>query len=548
MGCIPAVIELSFRGCKISKEKFGTKYKVIRIMPKNTKIFVIGALMLSLSLGTLDSTIIATAMPRIVGNLGGINLYSWAFSIYLLTSTTTVPIYGKLADLYGRKPLIMAGISLFLAGSLACGLAQSMEQLIIFRALQGLGAGAIIPLVLTIVADISESREERNRLQGFIGAIWGISSIVGPALGGLIVDHFDWPWVFFINIPLGLLALTLLSVYLKENIARRKHQLDYLGTALLTGAVIALLLALLQGGTAWAWDSGPSIGLFAGTLVLFGLFLVVERRAPEPIIPLSLFTNRTIALASIGGFILGCLMYGLTSYVPLFVQGVKGSSATEAGLVLIPETLSWSALSMFIAVVLRHAGFQRIVRLGTVLATIGFGLLIFFDPQTPVYYMLLAMLLIGFGFGLASNVYTLSVQQAAPKNLIGVASASTQFVRMIGGTLGVAVMGALLNGQIAARFGPILARYPEAVAKLPKDTAPANILLTPELRSTLPADFLDQLKMALSQSLGWVYILMLALALCALGAMVWFPRDEVDQPVAKAAESPLAEPVERVGG
>ena len=495
-------------------------------MAKNTKLLLIIALTLGMTLATLDTTIIATAMPKIVGQLGGITLYSWVFSIYLLTSTTTVPLYGKMADLYGRKPVVITGMTIFLLGSLACALAQSMEQLIVFRALQGLGAGAIAPLVLTIISDISTSREERNRLQGLVGAIWGVSSVVGPALGGLIVDHFSWPWVFYINLPFGIVSITLLWLFFKETIVRQKHQLDYAGTLLLTGAVIALLLALLQGGTAWTWDSLPSIGLFLAAIILTALFLQVERRVAEPIIPLSLFVNRTIAISSIGGFVLGCLLFGMSTYIPLFIQGVKGSSATEAGFILIPESLSWSLISVMIAVILRYGSYRAIVRLGTYIAVPGLGLLLLFNAQTSVPFMVVTMIVIGCGLGLSANVFTLATQNAAPRNLVGVASASTQFVRTIGGTIGVAIMGTILNAQIAQRFAPILARFSEVVARLPKDVAPANILLTPNLRASLPRAFLDQLTNALAQSLFWVYALMFALMLLSFVVMFWFPRDQ----------------------
>ncbi|MBV9256948.1 MAG: MFS transporter [Ktedonobacteraceae bacterium] len=506
-------------------------------MPKNIKLLVIIALMLGMTLATLDTTIISTAMPRIVGQLGGITLYSWVFSIYLLTSTTTVPLYGKLADLYGRKPLFLAGMIIFLVGSVACALAQNMEQLILFRALQGMGAGAIIPLVLTIIADISTTREERNRLQGLIGAVWGISSIVGPAVGGLIVDHLSWSWVFYLNLPFGIFSLIMLSLFFQETLPQRqKRPLDYLGTLLLTGTVISLLLALLQGGTAWAWSSLPSIGLFLATIVLGSLFFLVERQTADPIIPLSLFTNKTIAISSVGGFLLGGLMFGLPSYIPLFVQGVMGRSATEAGFVLIPESLTWSSISIFIAVILRHSSYRRTVRLGTFIAALGTGLLLFFMPQTPLLFMLVSMMLIGCGLGLTSNVYTLSVQAASPRNLIGVASASIQFVRTIGGTVGVAVMGAILNAQMAQRFAPILAHFSGVSTHLPANIAPANILLTPSLRNSLPEAFLTQLENALSQSLFWVYALMFGLALVGFVLLLWFPRSQTEQQVEKVEE------------
>ncbi|MBV9228414.1 MAG: MFS transporter, partial [Chloroflexi bacterium] len=269
-------------------------------MTKKAKTIVTIALMLGMSLAALDTTIVGTALPSIVGKLGGIALYSWVFSIYLLTSTTTVPIYGKLADLYGRKPVFLFGSALFLLGSILCGSAQSMGELIIFRAIQGLGAGAVLPIVLTIIGDIFEL-QERARVQGLFSAVWGLASIVGPAVGGLIVDHFSWRWVFYINVPFGLLSGILLTLSLKETVERKKQKLDYLGTLTLTGSIIALLFALLQGGTNWSWLSVPSISLFTLFLVLIILFLRQESRASEPILPLTLFTNRIIAVSSLGG-------------------------------------------------------------------------------------------------------------------------------------------------------------------------------------------------------------------------------------------------------
>jgi Major Facilitator Superfamily len=271
--------------------------------------------------------------------------------------------------------------------------------------------------------------------------------------------------------------------------------------------------------------------------LLCGLFLLVERRSAEPIIPLSLFTIRTIAISSIGGFLLGCLMFGITTYVPLYIQGVLGASATEAGFVLIPESLSWSLISIMIAMILRHAGYRRVVRLGTLIAVPGIGLLLLLTPQTGPLQLFLSMITIGCGLGLSSNVYTLSVQGAAPRELIGVASASTQFVRTIGGTIGVAVMGAILNAQIARRFAPVLAHFAGSAARLPQQIAPSNILLTPDLRASLPAAFLEQLKSALSQSLFWVYALMLALALVAALTMIWFPRELADTRIGEVSDA-----------
>src|SRR5215472_9864123 len=382
-------------------------------MTKQAKIIVTAALMLGMALAALDTTIVGTALPSIVGKLGGITLYSWVFSIYLLTSTTTVPIYGKLADLYGRKPLFLFGTTLFLLGSIASGAAQSMEQLIIFRAIQGLGAGAVLPIVLTIIGDIF-SLEERARVQGLFSAVWGLSSIIGPALGGLIVDHFSWRWVFYINIPFGLLSAFLLIVFLNEHVESKKRSLDYIGSLLLTGSIVALLFALLQGGVTWAWISLPSFGLFALSIVLLFLFVLQEGHASEPILPLTLFRNRIITISSIGGVILGVVLFGITSYVPLFVQGVKGGTATSAGVVLVPLLLAWPIAATFSGKIILRYGYRLTAVAGSLLVTIGVGLVTLLQPNSTLPYIVVAMLVIGTGLGLMSTSFIISVQNAVP--------------------------------------------------------------------------------------------------------------------------------------
>jgi EmrB/QacA subfamily drug resistance transporter len=497
-------------------------------MSRKAKIIVTIGLMLGMFLAALDTTIVGTAMPSIVGKLGGITLYSWVFSAYLLTSTTTVPIYGKLADLYGRKPLFLFGSALFLLGSIASGASQSMEQLIIFRALQGLGAGAVQPLVLTIVGDIY-ALEERAKIQGFISGVWGISSVVGPALGGLIVDHFSWRWVFYINIPFGLTSAILLILFFKENIERKKHTLDYGGTLALTGGITALLFAVLQGGTSWAWDALPSIGLFATAGLLLALFLFIEARAAEPILPLTLFRDRIIAVSSIGAIVLGIILFGYSSYIPLFVQGVKGGDATSAGVALVPLLLAWPVTASFSGKVVLRYGYRFTAVLGTLLSVLGTSMVIFFNVQTGTAYTIISMFLVGAGLGFASTAYIISIQNAVPWNLRGVATASNQFFRTIGGTIGVAVMGTILNAQMAARFSPIFARFADITARLPKGIAPSNVLLTPNVRATLPAMLLNQLQNALSSSLFWVYLLILILAIVGLITMFMMPGGRADQ-------------------
>ena len=503
-------------------------------MTRQAKIIVTIALMLGMSLAALDTTIVGTALPTIVGKLGGISLYSWVFSVYLLTSTTTVPIYGKLADLYGRKPMFLFGSGLFLLGSILCGTAQTMEQLIIFRAIQGLGAGAVLPIVLTIIGDIF-ALKERAKVQGLFSGVWGVASVVGPALGGVIVDHFSWRWVFYINVPFGLLSCLLLALYLKENVERKKQSLDYIGTLTLTGSIVALLFAMLQGGASWAWLSLPSLGLFAMSIALLVLFLYQERRAPEPILPLTLFNNRIIAISSIGGVILGVLMFGITSYVPLFVQGVMGGTATSAGLTLGPLLLAWPIAATFSGRIVIRYGYRFTSVVGMGLATLGTGMVMLFNTGTTLPFIIVSMFIIGTGLGFCSTAFIISVQNAVPWKLRGVATATTQFFRTIGGTIGVALMGTILNAQMAMRFPPIFTHFASAAAHLPANVAPSNVLLTPNVRVTLPAAFLAQLQTALAQSLFWVYMLTFALAAVGLATMFLLPGGRAEKYAYKPA-------------
>lgn len=504
-------------------------------MSRQAKIIVTIALMLGMSLTALDTTIVGTALPSIVGKLGGITLYSWVFSAYLLTSTTTVPIYGKLADLYGRKPLFIFGSILFLIGSVACGGAQTMVQLIIFRSIQGLGAGAVQPIVLTIIGDIFDL-EARAKIQGLFSGVWGIASVVGPAVGGIIVDNFSWRWVFFINVPFGIASIILLLLAFKEQVERKRASIDYLGTLTLTGGIVALLFALLQGGTAWAWLSLPSIGLFVATVVLLTWFIIQEKRFSEPILPLDLFKNHIIAISSFGGLILGIVMFGITTYVPLFVQGVDGGTATSAGITLGPMLLAWPIASTISGLVVLRFGYRLTAGIGAFLTLVGAVMVVLFNVQTSLTFIVVAMFVIGTGLGFSSSAYILSVQNAVPWKLRGVATASTQFVRTIGGTIGVALMGTILNAQMAERFPPIFARFASVAARIPRSVAPANVLLTPNVRVALPTTFINQLQLALQQSLFWVYVLVLALAIIGLVAMFFFPGGSADQYTYKPAE------------
>ena len=371
-------------------------------------------------------------------------------------------------------------------------------------------------------------KKEREYKDLFSG-VWALSSVVGPALGGFIVDHFSWRWVFYINIPFGLLSAFLLVIFFNEKVERKKLSLDYIGTLTLTGGIVALLFALLQGGTNWAWNSLPSIALFALSALLLVLFIYQENRAPEPILPLTLFKNRIIAISSIGGVILGVIMFGITSYVPLFVQGVKGGTATSAGVTLGPLLIAWPISSTLSGKIIIRFGYRFTAVMGASFATVGVGMVTLFHMDTGLPYIVVSMLIIGTGLGLMSTAFVIAVQNAVPWNLRGVATASTQFVRTMGGTVGVAVMGTILNAQMALHFIPIFAHYSDVLARLPKGLAPSNVLLTPDVRSTLSIDLLSQLQTALAQSLFWIYALMFVCALIGLAFMFLLPGGKAEQ-------------------
>ncbi len=333
-----------------------------------------------------------------------------------------------------------------------------------------------------------------------------------------------------------MLSAIVIAGAIVTGMSSKKHTLDYTGTVALTGAVVALLFALLQGGTSWAWTSVQSTSLFVTAIILTALFLFEERRAPEPTLPLTLFNNRIIAVSSLGGVILGVLMFGITSYIPLFVQGVKGGSATSAGITLGPLLLAWPIAAALSGRIVIRYGYRLTASMGMSFAAIGAGLMMLLTPQTGLPFIVVTMALIGTGLGFSSTAFVLAVQNAVPWNLRGVATATTQFFRTIGGTVGVADMGTILNAQMASRFPPIFAHSTSVAAQLPKHIAPANVLLTPEVRASLPAAFLNELQGALAQSLFWVYVLMFILAVIGLALMFLLPGGRADKYSYKAME------------
>jgi len=407
------------------------------------------ALMLTTGLVAIDATILATAVPTIVGDLGGFAQFPWLFSIYLLAQAVSVPVYAKLSDTLGRKPIVMIGIGLFLLGSVLCGLAWSMPALIAFRAIQGLGAGAVQPMAITIAGDIY-TVVERAKVQGYLASVWAISSVVGPSLGGIFSQFLSWRWIFFVNIPLCLIAAWMLQRTFHETVAVRRHRVDYLGAVLLTSALTLLILAVLEGGQAWAWDSVPSIAAFSAGALLLVLFGFAERRAAEPVLPLWAFSRRLLlstALISIG---VGAILIGLTSFVPTYLEGVLGTPPLIAGLALAALTVGWPISAALSGRLYLRIGFRNTALIGVSIVLIG-ALILAGTAGTPVLGITaLSCFVVGLGLGLVATPTLIAAQSSVEWDERGVVTGANLFSRSIGSAVGVAIFGAVANGIIGA--------------------------------------------------------------------------------------------------
>ena len=421
---------------------------------REQRLITIG-LMAALAVAALDSTVVGTAMPTIIGQLGGLSEYAWVFSAYLLASTTTVPLYAKLADVHGRKPVFLLGLGLFVVGSALCGLASSMWMLIAFRTIQGLGAGAVQPISFTIAGDIFEPRQ-RARMQGFFSGIWGVAAIIGPAIGGLVTSTVGWQWVFELNIPVGLLAAAIIGFGFHERLERRQHRIDWRGAALLSAAIVLLLFAVSEGGQLFGWASVPFGAMLAAAAVLAVLFVRHARRVEEPLVDLELLQIPVIRAGLAIGTLAGIVMFGLTTFVPPLVQGVQGGTAVEAGAVVAAMSIGWPVGSVISGRTLHRVGARPIVLLGTTLILAGS----LATTQTPridsLAYATAACALTGLGMGFASTTLLIIIQGAVPWQRRATATGLVQFSRTIGGSVGVGVMGGILAAFVGAASSAIL--------------------------------------------------------------------------------------------
>jgi EmrB/QacA subfamily drug resistance transporter len=417
-------------------------------MREHRRGLVVAALMLTTGLAAIDATIVATAVPQIVHDLGGFTKFPWLFSLYLLTQAVLVPIYGRLADVFGRKPVLLFGISVFLVASVLCGAAWSMVSLIAFRGLQGVGAGAIIPMTTTIIGDLYEPAD-RGRIQGYISSVWGVSAIVGPTLGGAFAQYLSWRAIFFVNIPIGLGALWMLQLHLRENVRRRSHRIDVAGAVVLTVALTALILALLEGGISWSWTSAQSIALFAVAVVLLAAFVPIERRAPEPILPPWVFRPRILVSTNLVGFVIGAILIGLTSYVPTFAQRVIGVGAVVAGLAMGAMTVGWPIAATFSPRVYLRLGYRRTALLGGIFALAGCLLFaLFVHEDSSVWRVSVASFVTGIGLGFSSVSTVVAAQSVVGWERRGVVTGANMFIRSLGSAVGVALFGSIVNSQL----------------------------------------------------------------------------------------------------
>jgi len=432
---------------RLARQPPGYNFTIGRILA------IYAGLMVTLLLAALDQTIVATALPRIVSDLGGITQYSWVFTAYMLTSTVTVPLYGKLGDVYGRKNLFLFAIVVFLLGSALCGAATDMTQLVLFRAVQGIGAGGLFPLSLAVIGNIVPPRD-RGRWQGLIGAVFAASSILGPAVGGFIVDNASWRWVFLVNLPVGGIALAVISITMPRRVPRTAHPIDWLGAGVLAAGVGSLLLGLVWGGKDYPWTSVQVIGALVLAAALLTVFGIVERRAAEPILPFDILRNPIVAGSIACMALVGMAMFGTISYVPLFVQGVIGTSATSSGVVLTPLMLGAVTTSLLTGQLISRTGRYRWnVVFGPLVLAIGMYLLSRMNVHTTNEEAARNMVIAGIGIGSMMQVFVISVQNAVSRAHIGSATALTQFSRQMGATIGVTVIGAIVNHGLPSGVG-----------------------------------------------------------------------------------------------
>jgi EmrB/QacA subfamily drug resistance transporter len=486
---------------------------------KTNRPLVLIALILSMFMAAIEGTIVATAMPNIVADLGGFSLYSWVFSSFLLMQAITTMIYGKLADLYGRKPVFIIGVIIFLIGTVLCGFAASMGWLVIFRLIQGIGAGAIQPIVTTIVGDMYTVKE-RAKVQGYLASVWGISSVIGPLLGGFIVQFIDWAWIFWMNIPLGIFGLIGVAKYFHEDISTAKKHIDYIGSSLFLVAISALIIIFVQAGTAWAWLSIENIGFILIFLSCMTIFIWHERKATSPMIPLFLWKDRLIVIANICALSSGMIILGLSSFLPTYVQGVMGETAIVAGFALSTMSIGWPISSTIAGHLVIRIGFRTTAICGGTFLLVGTFLFSLLDPSKGPIYAAVSSFVVGCGMGLSSTTFIVSIQNHVDWNLRGVATSLHMFMRIIGSAVGASFLGGLLNQQMQQY-------YQKQNVEL--DVASTDMLLDESTRQTLSQTELHTLQDGLTFALHHVYIGLFIIGIFTFIMCLFYPKIQLEK-------------------
>jgi EmrB/QacA subfamily drug resistance transporter len=483
----------------------------------------ITGVMLVIFLFAIDATIVSTAMPTIVAKLGGLELYSWVFSIYMLTSALTTPLFGKLSDLYSQRRLMLIGIGIFILGSTLCGAAQSMEALILFRAVQGLGGGAIYALSF-IVVGILYPPEDRAKMQGIISGIWGVASILGPLAGGIIVEHWNWRWAFFVNLPITAVAVTLIVIGLKETgQQRRAHKLDFAGTFTLLAALMLFFYALSHSSHSPQPLDAALAGMIVGAVFLLVVFYFIERAAAEPIIPLDLFRVSLFTTSTAVATLAAMGVFGAVSYLPLYLQGVTGLTASRAGMVLLFLSVAWTVGSLIAGQTLNRIGYRASAAAGMILLMVGYSLFVAFKSDLSVFWVAISGTLIGTGMGMANLTTLVAVQNSVSHQRIGVATSTVMLFRTFGGAFAVSVMGTVLLHQMQRGLNQ-LSGSSLSTALLDKLAHPQN-LLEPATRAQIPSALLPRLIAILGDAIWYAFLSGFALMVIGVGVSFFMSKD-----------------------